>query len=87
MDANFDAERLHLLIQLKEGISAAMLKLLELPVKLSRGEVIDLYRQGLPSLSKVETFDKNVLGSVLGRERAIDLLDRVLEVAQSISSN
>lgn len=82
MDANFDAERLdQLLIQLEEGLSPAMLELLELPVELSRGEVLDLYRQGLSSPNKLETFDKDMLVSILSQEKATQLLDKVLETA------
>ena len=82
MDANFDAERFNqLLIQLEEGLSPAMLELFELPITLSRGEVISLYQHGLSSLNDLETLDKDTLVAIVGQAKAAHLLDKVLEIA------
>jgi replicative superfamily II helicase len=75
LDAAFDADRFdRLLIQLEEGLPEHALELLRLPILLTRGEMLELHRQGLASAEALKGSVSHALASILGKARADELL-------------
>jgi helicase len=69
-----EADIENLLQQLEVGIPATALRLLELPVSLTRGEYLALVSQGLDVPEKIGATSSNELERLLGAERARELL-------------
>ncbi len=71
LDAALDPEDVdRLLVQLEEGLPSDALSLLKLPGELTRGEILNLYRQGVRSAEDVEKLDQDTLVMMIGHEKA-----------------
>ena len=71
LDAALDPEDVErLLVQLEEGLPRDALSLLDLPVELTRGEMLNLYRQGIRSAEDIGKFDHDALVLLISPEKA-----------------
>lgn len=62
-----------LLKQLEEGLPADALGLLEIPIELTRGEYLTLFRTGLLTKDDLWKFSFEQIKEMLGQERAVEL--------------
>jgi helicase len=74
-----------LLQRLEVGIPAGALGLLGLPMSLSRGEYLALFSRGVDAAHKVCAMPPDDLASIIGSERADDVLKNKLELGQNFT--
>jgi replicative superfamily II helicase len=74
-----------LLRRLEVGIPAGALRLLDLPVSLSRGEYLALFSRGVDAADKVWAMPTRDLASIIGSGRADDVLKNKSELGQNLT--